>query len=220
MTPHTDIVRRKEYLKQYQQIHKEQRVQYDKKYRQTHKEQLTENKKKYYESHREQVKVRSRRYSQLNFERLKPIKEAYRLAHKNEMKKYRREWYLVNKAKVQLQSKEYYRENKEKINVRNRQYSQRTTLQLRLDVQQKLGGKCVRCGINDWRVLQVDHVKSNGREELRTLGNTRGIYKRVLTLPIEQLNSEYQLLCANCNWVKMYEQNEFHRIVTPYNMSS
>lgn len=215
MTPHTDIVTRKEFQKQYRQTHKEQTKQYDKKYRQTHKEQLAENKKQYYENHKEQMKARSRRYNQLNIVKLKPKKEAYRLAHIDHIKKWQKEWRLANKEKLQLQAKEYYIKNKEKLNIHNRQESKKVVLKLRHDVQQKLGNKCVKCGITDWRILQVDHLKSNGREEFRHLGGTRGIYKRVLSLSVDEMKSEYQLLCANCNVIKVYEQNEFGRGYTP-----
>ena len=65
-----------------------------------------------------------------------------------------------------------------------------------------LGGICVKYGNNDFRVLQVDHINGGGVQELRKIG-PKGIYNRVL-------NGEpgYQLLCANCNWIKRYENNE------------
>jgi hypothetical protein len=41
----------------------------------------------------------------------------------------------------------------------------------------------------------------------RSLNENLQVYKRILTLSQEELSSEYQLLCANCNWIKKYEEN-------------
>lgn len=65
-----------------------------------------------------------------------------------------------------------------------------------------LGGKCYICGFGDWRALQIDHIKGGGSKENRTIG-PGGIQDRVL-----QGKKGYQLLCANCNWIKRYEQKE------------
>lgn len=75
---------------------------------------------------------------------------------------------------------------------------------LRSRVLEFLGGKCVQCGIDDWRVLQVDHVNGGGRREVRSLGGcTYSFWRRVFKFP-----AEYQILCANCNWIKVYEKGE------------
>ena len=65
-----------------------------------------------------------------------------------------------------------------------------------------LGSVCVQCGFGDSRALQIDHVRSNGSEERRVLTPT-AIYKRVLEVP-----ADYQLLCANCNYIKRATANE------------
>jgi len=71
-----------------------------------------------------------------------------------------------------------------------------------------LGGKCVNCGFADSRALQIDHIHGNGTKEK---GKKAGLmyYKDVLK-HIEENNTKYQLLCANCNWIKRFENNE-HR---------
>jgi hypothetical protein len=72
----------------------------------------------------------------------------------------------------------------------------------RLKVLQAMGGKCVHCGFSDWRALQIDHVNGGGRAEKLKIGSTR-YYKHVLAHP-----DDYQLLCANCNWIKKHENDE------------
>jgi hypothetical protein len=66
-----------------------------------------------------------------------------------------------------------------------------------------LGGKCVRCGFSDPRALQIDHVNGGGTKEIRVIQNF-GIYRKIL----DGNTSDYQLLCANCNWIKRAENHE------------
>ena len=81
----------------------------------------------------------------------------------------------------------------------------------KLDAQQRLrrrmldalGGKCLRCGFDDWRALQIDHVNGDGRSDRDRVGNRNRYFKAVVSSP-----DRYQLLCANCNWIKRYEQQE------------
>lgn len=70
-----------------------------------------------------------------------------------------------------------------------------------------LGGKCVRCGFSDVRALQIDHVNGNGAKERRQFKHYTScrimIYQKILNG-----SKEYQLLCANCNWIKRFEEGE------------
>ena len=52
-------------------------------------------------------------------------------------------------------------------------------------------------GCTDRRCLQVDHVQGEGSKERKS---TTGyvIYQRIIT----DMENRYQLLCANCNWIK------------------
>ena len=77
--------------------------------------------------------------------------------------------------------------------------------ELRKSVLAFLGGKCNRCGITDIRVLQVDHVNGGGNQERKQLRGSWHLYENILqTLD----NKNYQLLCANCNWIKRYDKRE------------
>lgn len=84
----------------------------------------------------------------------------------------------------------------------------------RLEVIAKFGGRCCnpKCswvnadgskGCTDVRCLQVDHVFAGGSRERIDYGNNR-LYKKIL------LNEDgrYQLLCANCNWIKRIDSSE------------
>jgi len=88
--------------------------------------------------------------------------------------------------------------------------SLRRSREVRSLVLAALGGKCVRCGFADPRALQIDHVNGDGRAERGAPGarreSTIAYYKRVT---LEAGNGRYQLLCANCNWIKRDENKEY-----------
>lgn len=76
----------------------------------------------------------------------------------------------------------------------------------RQEILKFLGGKCVKCGFSDYRALQIDHINGGGHAEHRELGHYKA-NKRVYEYP-----EDYQLLCANCNSIKRYENNEWANI--------
>lgn len=84
---------------------------------------------------------------------------------------------------------------------------------LRKSVVEALGGKCVRCGFDDIRALQIDHVNGGGVKELRNKTYKGSYHSNVLKSFLAKEN-KYQLLCANCNWIKRVENNEIRKIIT------
>jgi hypothetical protein len=78
---------------------------------------------------------------------------------------------------------------------------------VRDEVFQYYGGdqpKCAGCGIDDQRLLTIDHVESNGATHRREL-NGLPIYK---ALKRDGFPPGYQLLCWNCNALKYYRSDE------------
>ena len=75
----------------------------------------------------------------------------------------------------------------------------------RIRVMMFLGGKCERCGFNDYRALQFDHINGDGAKQRREFGgrNSGAMARYIIQHP-----SEFQVLCANCNWIKRAEKNE------------
>lgn len=91
--------------------------------------------------------------------------------------------------------------------ARNRVHVREGQLRNRQTCQEKifkiLGKVCVACGFTDKRALQVDHINGDGYKER---GN---IHKR---LKLIQLNpTAYQILCANCNWIKRVVNGEYRQ---------
>jgi ribosomal protein S27AE len=64
----------------------------------------------------------------------------------------------------------------------------------------KYGRKCAQCGFDNTRALQIDHVNNDGAAEKKVRHSIGEVayYKRVLA----DTSGKYQLLCANCNWIK------------------
>lgn len=125
-------------------------------------------------------------------------------------KKYDAEKYRTQTKKCKDWCKNYHAKHKEKIHERK----QRKFHERRNEIIQLLGGKCANpfnlphpdwC--NDPRLLQIDHIDGDGTEERRRIN----CYDRYLILVLESIKrgeKKYQLLCANCNWIKRYEKKE------------
>ncbi len=81
---------------------------------------------------------------------------------------------------------------------------------LRKEVINLLGGKCsnpaclVPGGCSDIRCLQIDHI--GGLENGSRKSHIR-MYFEILDNP-DVTCKKYQLLCANCNWIKRVEKHE------------
>ena len=64
------------------------------------------------------------------------------------------------------------------------------------------GAVCKRCGFDDKRALQLDHVYGKGNTQRRILTVVKMIHHAI------ENPSGYQILCANCNWIKRVENGE------------
>lgn len=86
---------------------------------------------------------------------------------------------------------------------------------------QKLGNRCssLNClwvnedgtkGCIDVRCLQIDHVKGDGAEDFKKgiRNGSTPLYKAVLA----DTDGRYQLLCANCNWIKRHVNKEVPKL--------
>lgn len=103
--------------------------------------------------------------------------------------------------KAQKKSVERYRKSHDMSYV-NRYRLENARKWRKLAVE-KLGGKCKKCSFSDYRALQIDHVNGDGSEERKI----RKSINRKIVLNLTDV-SRYQLLCANCNWIKRVENNE------------
>lgn len=140
----------------------------------------------YYQRHRDEVLAERKVYYAANSEKKRAYWKAYQARNSDKIKAY---------------MKEYHAANRERLNARNAVAGRKRNLRCRVEAQLKLGGKCVRCGFDsDYRALQIDHIKGGGARD-RIKRGLLAAQKDVLDGNTES----YQLLCANCNVIKMQE---------------
>ena len=119
--------------------------------------------------------------------------------------RWQREWRKKNPDKVRAIQRAYKERDPERYRRIDLEKAKRHYRFLRRQVLDLLGGECVRCGFNDERALQVDHIDGGGNKERIALnGANASVYRRVLATN----GVGYQLLCANCNWIKRAERQE------------
>ena len=75
-----------------------------------------------------------------------------------------------------------------------------------------LGNKCVICGFDDFRALQLDHVNGKGNQQRKKFG-TGDVMIAYYLKHIDEAKIDLQILCANHNWIKRFEKNENRPIV-------
>ena len=108
---------------------------------------------------------------------------------------------LTEKQKVS--QRKWVAKNRKKVNATRRQWVANS----RAAVLLRLGAVCIRCGYLDSRALQIDHIFGGGNKELKAMGETK-YYAYLNHLSLEELKARYQILCANCNWIKRSENGE------------
>lgn len=106
-----------------------------------------------------------------------------------------------------LSQQKYRDNNREKVRASQRDSKRRKKEEL----HSLLGNECFKCGFKDSRALQIDHINGGGYTERKEYNrNPTKYYKNILNSILNKEN-KYQLLCANCNWIKRFENNEIKR---------
>ena len=103
--------------------------------------------------------------------------------------------------KYRKYQKEYAKKNSDKKAAHSRKYFRA----LRKAILELMGGKCIRCNFSDERALQIDHVNGGGVKEMNKISK---VYHKIVIQSVLNNEKKYQLLCANCNWIKRSENNE------------
>ena len=129
-------------------------------------------------------------------------------------RKQRREYYKANPEKYRIKAKKWYKNNRESVLATNRKrlpliriYRRQYENKIRLDILKLMGNKCVKCGFDNWMGLQLDHINGGGTKEMREFKRPKAMYRFYLANPLEA-KKRIQVLCANCNQIKRYLNNE------------
>jgi len=166
---------------------KEKRDKYWVKYRKNNKEKVRDCHRRWYMKNRDRVLLKEKeRHNQLS------------LQDKEKYTEDKRKYYLKNRDKILAERKK----NSKRYNKKQRELSKKW----RIKAIEFLGGKCIRCGFSDIRALQIDHINGGGNHDF---AGSKTFHKKV----IQDNKKTFQLLCANCNWIKRAENNENKKIV-------
>lgn len=144
-----------------------------------------------------------------DFHKDKQYKDGYKCWCKECCKEYYKERYRKNIEKC--------RDTCRKWRQKNPNYHKNQRRKKRIEILKRLGNKCIKCEYDkDWRAFQIDHIHGGGTKERKTNFNNSSevYYNYLLSLPIEELKENYQLLCANCNQIKRYENKEYNNKYT------
>jgi hypothetical protein len=104
----------------------------------------------------------------------------------------------------------------EKYNLTHPNHWKPMRQKIRLEAMKHISDeiKCCRCGFSEFPALQIDHINGGGRKETKEIENGYHVYqvkywRYILALPKDEARKRYQLLCANCNILKLFKENEF-----------
>lgn len=96
--------------------------------------------------------------------------------------------------------KKFYLKNPQAYHSKNNEYS----LKKKDYIQRwkKIFGKCIDCGIKDWRVLEFDHIRG---EKKFNIGDYRKVGMKLLKEEIRKCECR----CANCHRIKTLERKNY-----------
>ena len=70
-------------------------------------------------------------------------------------------------------------------------------------ILEMFNNKCVKCGFDNVKALQVDHVNDDGYNDRKKYGTTWRYFKKIYK-ELKNGSKDYQVLCANCNQIKKF----------------
>ena len=136
----------------------------------------------------------------IDFPKNKNTKDGFGVWCKVCSNKSSREWYYERGG--QVRTKEHYVENRELYLTRGKKRAQ----EIRLSALRKISNpaKCNRCGLDDLRCLDIDHLKNDGSQERRAKSSHK-LCTEILKMDEKEIGEKYQVLCKNCNWIRYLE---------------
>ncbi len=154
---------------------------------------------------KEKRSQQNKRYREANLEAIREKDRLYREKNRDQINAKIRAMERHKDPKTKAYRTEYREQNREQT----RQWVTNHRTRKRMEILEFMGGVCVRCGFDDWRALQIDHVNGNGISD-RKKNKSVSSYHKAIRLSIEKGEKKYQLLCTNCNQIKRHKNKE-HR---------
>ena len=128
--------------------------------------------------------------------------------YRHESRRERNNTYRREKRREAREAGSVYRKGRGRAENRSA-YQRRIAADARAEIMRRLGQtSCVRCGFSDIRALQFDHRLGGGAQHRRSVGIGNAYLRALLAMPVEELQAQFQVLCANCNTIKKLENGE------------
>lgn len=115
-----------------------------------------------------------------------------------------RRYRVRNGDVIRAKARAYKALNKAAVYAQGRRHREA----VRREAIEKYGGACVRCGIEDWRLLCFDHVNDDGNAMRGTLHPVSAT-DFVKWLRKQGWPPIVQLLCYNCNALKAHHREYY-----------
>jgi hypothetical protein len=178
-----------------------------------------ERNKEWYQKNKQRKKEYQQKRCVENKEKVRKIQRNWVEKNKERIKEYEKEWYQKNKEKKDRQSRKWFEEHPEKVAeygeksaslkrayywsivknnpeeyaklIKKRRIYQRTK---RIKMIELLGKKCIKCGMDDMRTLEIHHINGKKKGEQFTTMKIKEFKMRIE-------KEEFMLLCANCHHI-------------------
>ena len=147
--------------------------------------------KEYYQKNRDRIRESQAKYYREHREHILDLKKAEYARHSDKYKE-----------RARKSGMKRYLENRDRYLASQRDSKYRAKMR----IIELFGGKCVRCGFTDERALQIDHIDANPAPKSTGLRGGEKLYRAILKGIVPFI--DFQLLCANCNIIKRFENGE------------
>lgn len=122
--------------------------------------------------------------------------------------KQKHDYYENHKAEILAKHREYVKNHKKETKVRAIKWKAKVKLEVLIHYSAGTLS-CIRCGYSDIRALSIDHVNGGGHQHRAEIKG----YHIYHWLRKEGYPEGYQVLCMNCQFIKMSEEKEYGKWV-------
>jgi hypothetical protein len=157
----------------------------------------------YYLRNRDRVLERQKKRYAADPKHVEDINKRSRQKYIEKRLAYQKLYREQNRDKLNLGRKLWYEQNRDRLKTLGTSYARNRRLELRQQLYTILGADyCVKCGEDDRRCLQFDHIKGMGKQEYDKRFRYSMMFLIYYTMHPDEAREKLQVLCANCNWKK------------------
>ena len=212
MTKKEQIIKRKEYQKNYRETHKNKRLEYDKKYYLKNKDKIIQASKDYKACHKEHYRELDAEYRNSHKEEARLYKKEYQIKNKDKIKEHKRQVYLKNKKLISKKHKKYYETHKKQI--KEYDLNRKEFKKFYMSNYRKNHSKQAKIIFKKWRISNKKELREYKNYKYRTDVNYRitVLLRGRLRLALNGIcksKSTLKLLGCSLEYFKTYYEDKF-----------